>query len=238
MRATAAHLLLPLDLIRVGDRKAVLVVLLASLLPAIHRYVGATTRAPAGIGPGTGIADLLPLFLSAFVLLGLVPLLVILILFRDGLSEYGFRLGDWRRGIAYVAILAPTAAVLILLPASRSPELRAAYPMDREALHSIPAFIRLELARGALFYVAWEAFFRGFILFGLRRRLGATLAICIQTVPSCLWHIGLPTGETVSSILGGVVLGAIAIRTRSILWPLLLHFLLGMSLDFWIVVSA
>ncbi len=115
--------------------------------------------------------------------------------------------------------------------------MRAFYPFDARALHSAAAYLRLEAARGALFYPAWEFFFRGFLLFGLRRSVGNGMAVCIQTIPSCLWHIGLPTGEILGAAVGGILLGILALRTRSILWPFLLHLLIGAGLDLMIVLS-
>ena len=48
---------------------------------------------------------------------------------------------------------------------------------------------------------------------------------------STLLHIGKPAVETYSAIAGGIVWGIVAYRTRSLLAGLLLHFLLGISLD-------
>ncbi len=71
--------------------------------------------------------------------------------------------------------------------------------------------------------------------FGLRRRLGDWNAILIQTLASCLLHIGKPDKEIFSSILGGIVWGMVVFRTRSLLPALLLHWLLSTSLDAFII---
>jgi membrane protease YdiL (CAAX protease family) len=60
-----------------------------------------------------------------------------------------------------------------------------------------------------LYYLGWEFFFRGYMQFGLRRRLGDWNAILIQTLASCLLHIGKPDTEIFSSILGGIVWGMV-----------------------------
>src|SRR6185503_14008021 len=96
--------------------------------------------------------------------------------------DYGVQLGDWRMGARAILILFPVIAIVSLYPASQTAEMRAFYPFDTRLLP-------MEAARGLFFYPAWEFFFRGFMLFGLRQRVGDWLAICIQTVPSCLWHI-------------------------------------------------
>jgi membrane protease YdiL (CAAX protease family) len=71
--------------------------------------------------------------------------------------------------------------------------------------------------------------------FGLRTRLGDWNAILVQTLVSCLLHIGKPSAEIYSSILGGIVWGTIVFRTRSLLPALLLHWLLGVCLDAFII---
>ncbi len=153
------------------------------------------------------------------------------------MREFGLMLGDWRLGCKAVAILLPLISLLMLYPASRIEEIRNFYPFDKEAAVSLAAFLRLQVARGVFFYVAWEFFFRGFMLFGLRKHVGDGMAVLLQTVPSCLWHIGLPAGELLSSIPAGILFGVMALRTRSVLWPLLLHILIGVVLDALIVLT-
>lgn len=65
--------------------------------------------------------------------------------------------------------------------------------------------------------------------------MGPWLAILVQTIPSCLWHIGVPTGELLSAIAGGILFGVMAIRTNSIVWPFIMHCLIGIVLDLFIV---
>jgi membrane protease YdiL (CAAX protease family) len=72
---------------------------------------------------------------------------------------------------------------------------------------------------------------------GLKERLGDANAILVQTLASCLLHIGKPDAEVYSSILGGIVWGMVVFRARSLLPVLLLHWLLGISLDAFIIYS-
>jgi membrane protease YdiL (CAAX protease family) len=64
--------------------------------------------------------------------------------------------------------------------------------------------------------------FRGWILFGYARRFGAE-ALWLQAVPFALAHIGKPPLETLSTIFGGFLFGWVAYRTRSFLYPFLIH---------------
>jgi membrane protease YdiL (CAAX protease family) len=82
-----------------------------------------------------------------------------------------------------------------------------------------------------VYYLGWEFLFRGFMLFGLEGRCGAVLAILVQMIPSAIVHIGKPASESFAAIAAGLVFGYVAFRTRSILYPLLLHAIVGIGTD-------
>jgi membrane protease YdiL (CAAX protease family) len=82
----------------------------------------------------------------------------------------------------------------------------------------------------AVQFVTLEFFYRGFLLFALERFMGA-FAIFVTVIPYCMVHFGKPFVETFAAIPAGVVLGALALRTRSI-WPgAALHIAVGWSMD-------
>jgi membrane protease YdiL (CAAX protease family) len=85
-----------------------------------------------------------------------------------------------------------------------------------------------------IYYCGWEFLFRGFMLLGLEQRAGAVMAILIQTIPSAVVHIGKPVAESFAAILAGWVFGYLAYRTRSILYPLLLHAVVGIGTDMFV----
>jgi len=214
------------------------ILLLSSLLLSLHRCFGSIEFATQTFEGWSGLVASVYMFGTAFLLLGIVPFCVIVFLLGRDPREYGLSLGDWRLGSLITLTLFPAIACGLLFPASMTPEMREFYPFAPEAADSPATFAALELSRGLLFYTSWEFFFRGFMLFGLRRYVGDWLAICTQVIPQCLWHIGMPTGEIFSSIAGGVLFGVMALRTNSILWPLLLHWLIGVGLDVFIVVTS
>ncbi len=225
------------DLAAPGQLKPTVILLSATILLAAHRHFGTPafwdSHAPF---PG-GIEGPLVMFLSAFVLLGVIPLAIVLRGFHERLHDYGLQLGDWRLGLRLIAILFPLICVLMLLPAVRNPEIRLFYPMAPDIAGSASGFATLEIPRTLLFYTAWEFFFRGFLLFGLRPILGDWIAICVQVVPSTLWHIGLASGELFAAIAAGLLFGVMALRTRSIIWPIILHALIGIALDVMILLD-
>ncbi|HEY9166438.1 MAG TPA: CPBP family intramembrane glutamic endopeptidase [Candidatus Kryptonia bacterium] len=220
------------------DFKPSVILILAALVPAAHKYfMWLGTHSSSGNILGIR-SDVAVMFAGLFILFGVMPALIIRYLFHEGLREYGITAGNWRDGAMTVLILFPLIALLLLYPSSFNPEMRMAFPYDKSAGNSLHAFARFESLRGIFFYPAWEFFFWGFLLFGLRRSVGDNLAICIQTIPSCMWHIGGPGGELFASIAGGILFGMMALRTKSILWPFILHFLIGVTTDFFVVISS
>ena len=143
-----------------------------------------------------------------------IPLLIIVAGFRDKPSDYGFTFGDWRQGLKWTGLILLVAAPALVL-ASHSPamvEYYSRFPSDLSQL--IPtAFLDL---------IGWEFIFRGFLLFGLARLMGPT-AVVVQAVPFALAHLGKPELETLSTIFGGTLFGWVAWRSRSFVYPFLIH---------------
>lgn len=226
------------ELIASRDLKPSIILLVSVILLTVQRSAGSLEFAARTFSPTSSFQSSTYMFASAFCLLGLIPAAIATFIFHDSLKEYGISVGDWKKGLPISILAFVIISITLLYPASQTAEMRAFYPFDKHAGDSFGAFTRYQLARGILFYSAWEFFFRGFMLFGLRRYVGDWLAICIQTIPSCLWHIGMPTGELFSSIAGGILFGILALRTQSLLWPFLLHYLIGVGLDSFIIMTS
>jgi CAAX protease family protein len=170
-------------------------------------------------------------FGAAFVLLFLVPLFLLKFAGKEKLGELGLGIGDWKAGL----LISFLGLLLIALPGGLSagamPDFRAEYPLSKLACESVGRLVVYQLAYGLLYYVAWEAFFRGFVQLGLRPHIGDVGAILVQTATSTLMHIGKPDNEIWAALLAGFVFGAIVVRTRSI-WPLvIIHWGLGIATD-------
>jgi membrane protease YdiL (CAAX protease family) len=227
------------ELIRSADRKATIVLVCAPVLGILFVYLGSKPfyfrhlASSFVLGGNAELTGGLFIFASAFVLLGLIPALIVKFVFREPLSVYGVRLGDLSLGGKAFAVVAPVM-VLLSLSASRMPEFLAQYPLNRAAGDGPLPFAGHALAYLA-FYAGWEFGFRGFVQCGLRDAMGEWNAILVQTAASSILHIGKPLGETLGAILGGLVWGVIAFRSRSLLVPVLTHWVLGLSLDLFIV---
>lgn len=171
-------------------------------------------------------------FLASLVLLGGIPALIIKFVFHEPLSIYGVQLGDLRFGVKSFLLLAPVA-IAFTYPSSQMEAFLREYPFYKGASSSLWMFAVYSLSY-LVFYLGWEFFFRGYMQFGLEGVFGGWNAIFIQTLASCLLHTGKPLGEIYGSILAGIIWGVIAWRAHSLLVVILLHWLMGVSLDVFI----
>jgi len=175
-------------------------------------------------------------FLATLVLFFLFPLIVIKLVFKEKLKNYGLTLGDKRYGLRFIIITIPLIVTPIIFLASRMPQVRAEYPLSKLVQDNASVFLLYELSYVLLYYVGWEFFFRGYMLFGLREKFGDAYAILLQVIPSALLHFNKPESEFLGSIVLGIVLGYLALRTRSILYPLIIHSCIGVFTDLFVTI--
>ena len=146
----------------------------------------------------------------------IIPLLVTLFIFRENPAQYGFQLGDWRVGFALTAF-----GILLMTPvlwwlAKANPNMQNYY---ERFVPGLPWTTFFDL-------LGWEFLFRGWLLFGYARKFGAE-ALWLQAVPFAIAHVGKPEIETLSTIFGGFIFGWIAWRTKSFIYPFLIHWYIG-----------
>lgn len=139
------------------------------------------------------------------------------LVYREPLSEFGFRWGDWRRGLLWTVLgCALMAAVLWFL--ARTPEMAEYYQRKAPA----EATWQIVLLNGIDLF-GWEFLWRGLVLFAFARAFGPGAAIFLQAVPFAYMHLGKPEVEALSTIFGGAAFGLIAWNTRSFVYPWLIH---------------
>lgn len=168
-------------------------------------------------------------YLTAFLLMFWIPYFFIKIAFRKGLRDFGFQMGDAKYGFRFVLIALPFLLWASYVGSSDS-AMQMEYPLAKSTMTHFYLFLVVEIFY-LIYYISWEFLFRGFMLFGLEKKFGALTAILIQTIPSAIVHIGKPVSESFGAIFAGLVFGYLAIRTRSILYPLLLHAAVGIGTD-------
>ena len=190
------------------DWKIVTITVASTLLLIVDRYQHLTSQK----------------YFDRVILYLFVPLVFILFIFRENPRDYGLTLGDWKAGL-----LITLGGILLMAPAiwylGKNDASMSAY--YKPFVDGLPWRTFLDL-------IGWEFFFRGWILFGYARKFGAE-ALWLQAVPFAMAHIGKPEIETLSTIFGGFAFGWVAWRTRSFLYPFLIHWFIS---TFIILVSA
>ena len=147
---------------------------------------------------------------------------------RRSIRDIGFTLRGARRHLPIYGLMAAVVFPLVFL-VSGTPHFLATYPMAREAAnHDIQ--LALWLAAYALQFVALEFFFRGFLVLGPQRVLGAW-TIPIMVVSYMTLHFQKPYLETTAAVFAGVALGMVAMKTRSILAGIVLHITVAWTME-------
>ena len=142
---------------------------------------------------------------------------------RDlGLRVRGFSQHAWLYAF-FVVVMVP-----ILLIVSRQPDFGGYYPICSTAGRSWVEFIAWEAIYIGQF-AALEMFFRGWWI--RTTRIFGTGAIFSMIVPYCMIHFGKPYLEAASALIAGVVLGSLAIRTRSVWAGVSVHVTVAVLMD-------
>ncbi len=160
-----------------------------------------------------------------------VPLCLVKFVIREPLKDYGLKIkGALSSCWIYAAMLALMLPLILMM--ARTEEFQATYPFYQpprgEPLW--PRFVVWQLLYG-LQFVSLEFFFRGYLIHGLKRPLGA-YAILVSTIPYCMIHYGKPLPETLGSIFAGVILGYMSYTTRSVWLGAALHIGVALTMDF------
>jgi len=147
----------------------------------------------------------------------------IIVLLKGRLREHGLALGDWKQGLLWTSAFVALSLASTWFAVHYIPGIRRYYYGE--------AFDWALIASTVAYMVAWEFFFRGFLLFGLRK-LGFTAANIIQTVLFFLMHIGKPAPELYSTLLTGLIFGYLTYRCKSVIPMIIIHSAIFLSVVF------
>lgn len=164
----------------------------------------------------------------------LFPCLVLLLMKKNPLA-LGLGPGNWARGLKLTVWLSfGILAGCFLLSLSRS--MQFYYYPARWGMGSAE-IIALAEGKRAVQLVGWEFLFRGFLLFGLCSSLGNATGNGIQAALCALTHMNKPPLEFYGSFPFALLLGTLALKTRSVWYGFFLHWLLGFSLEAFIALG-
>ena len=220
------------------DYKSLVIVLVTLLILPVFWYFGRAdhfTRRYLSLFPDHSLRELYPFFyfcINSVLLRLFLPILVIKLLFKQKLRDFGFRVPQGSH-----AFLSYFSLFLLLIPfvylASQQISFTSYYPQSRALISSgvmpITDLILFELVYGLLF-LSGESFWRGFMIFGLEERWGQN-GILIMLIPYVMSHFGKPFPEVIGAIIAGLVLGHLALKHRSFYYGILLHWAVAILMD-------
>lgn len=173
-------------------------------------------------------ADAMPLVVGGAV--GAALLAIAMTKGQVSWQDWGLGVGEirwWGKPVgALLALIMIGIPITVLL----FPEFAEFYPRYKPGRTDVVALLQYQVAMGVYMF-CWEFFFRGFMLFGVARSLGAMPAILIQASPFFLLHENKPEPELISSWFGGILMGWLCLKARCV-WPsFLLHWVLYSSME-------
>jgi membrane protease YdiL (CAAX protease family) len=188
---------------------------------AAHWYMQYRTGAPLA-------------FSLAFTWLGVLPAVAAAPILARSPGELGLGLGDRRAGMALLSVGLPVALLAVYV-GTRSPAIAAYYPLDPAVTRDLASFLPHAILYVA-YYLGFEYFFRGFLLFGLVERLGPLGANAYQAGLATLVHAARPEMEFWAALPASLAFGWVALRTRSIWYGVVIHGVVGVGVD-WVLVG-
>ena len=171
--------------------------------------------------------------LHQFVNLGVLIIILKLVFDRTADSFYGLTL-------KHINLKPYFQMLLFMIPliawASFQQDFMRNYPIYKDNFDVVAQYMQpWKAAAGfelsyAFRFVGVELFFRGFLVIGMVRLIGER-AILPMTVLYSFWHFGKPMAESIGAAFGGLILGVIAYRTRSIFGGIVVHIGVAMMME-------
>lgn len=160
----------------------------------------------------------------------LFPFLIIKLLFKENLSQYGFQSGEvFKHYRIYLIMLLIMIPVVLYFSGTKS--FQARYPFYRLRIgESLYPYFWIWQILYFIQFICVEFFFRGFLLHGLKHKFGY-YSVFIMVIPYCMIHFGKPMPETISAIIAGIVLGTLSLKSNSIWLGVAIHYSVAISMD-------
>lgn len=168
--------------------------------------------------------------LASIALYVLIPVFYA-VLFRQRIRDYGLSLSFVKTEIVLFLLVAPVIAVLVWLATAdvRFQHMYPFYSMQPDDPNGVTKLLIFEAVYG-LSFVALEFFFRGFLVHAGNKVVGAH-AVALMALSYCLIHLGKPLPECLSSLVGGLLLGYVSLKLKSIAVGVVAHLTMAWGTD-------
>ncbi|MCC7302013.1 MAG: CPBP family intramembrane metalloprotease [Bacteroidia bacterium] len=159
----------------------------------------------------------------------IVPMAVIRWLLKKKVRDFGLR-GKGVIKDAWLYVLLLTVMIPLVLLVGKGSGFQAKYPFYQVAGEGLSTGFWIWEAMYFFQFFTLEFFFRGFLLHGSKARFGY-YAIFFMCIPYCMIHFQKPVAETLGSVLAGITLGALSLKSNSIWMGTLLHYSVAILMD-------
>ncbi len=158
---------------------------------------------------------------------GLIPFLIILLVFRRPLGQYGFAGDNLLKSFLWWI---PIAIVIIVLSfiGSRTEKNLQMYPQIRVNEWNVGLLIVSALS-WVTYLVGYEFLFRGYLLFSCLESFGYWPAIVINICFYSLFHIHKGSREAIGSLFFGFLLCYLTLHLGSFWFAILIHVTMALS---------
>jgi membrane protease YdiL (CAAX protease family) len=173
--------------------------------------------------------------ISSIFLFGLIPVVLIVFVFRNHPSSYGFEMKN-----SLITLIVVIVTSLIIVPVSwitsRSPGNLATYPQIREKEWNI-SLLLLSAISWIAYLFAYEFMYRGFLLFSCYHAFGAWPAIIINTSLYSLTHLVKNKREGIGAFFIGIILCSLVLYIGSLWVAFYIHVIMALSNE-WFSIRA
>ena len=171
------------------------------------------------------------LTLGAFLWLFIVPLLVVKFVFKNPLRDFGWRLPEsWPRALT-LTLLVLALFVPLMFYFSNGQVFKDFY--TARGL-SVSGFLLVNILMSLVYYFSEEFLFRGFMFWGLFRKIGYH-SIWLSSLVFAAFHAVKPMPEFVFSFFAGLVLAYLALKTKSFIPAFVVHYIMALVLNIMLV---
>lgn len=165
--------------------------------------------------------------LLGVLLFGLIPLIVLVLMFRFPIQAYGINFLNFSSTLFWVGVITPIILLLNYINAPKPSNL-AMYPQIRSKNWGNHLLFVSSLS-WISYLLAYEFMFRGFLLFSFYHAWGSELAIAVNTSLYALAHLPKGMKETLGAIPLGIVLCILTLSTGNIWAAVLIHIIMALS---------
>ncbi|OJJ17798.1 hypothetical protein BKI52_28470 [marine bacterium AO1-C] len=160
----------------------------------------------------------------------IIPLVYIKWGLKKKFSEFGWTPRATRQDLLlYASCFAVMLPLVMLVATSQMFLLKYPFYQPRAHANWLYYFLLWELMY-LIQFIAVEFFFRGFLLHGIKKQLGA-YSIWIAMIPYCMIHFKKPMPETFGAIIAGLVLATFSLKNNSVWLGVLLHYSVAITMD-------